>query len=206
MGKITIEEDQGRRQEQKRRVMAWHQKGNSKTNLKPVLLPWFPTSEERSLILHYCANAADLMMAIPSGLNPILAINLPLALHSPRGSSPACDALRVALLGIGAIHQAFLLARSGISTSQTATMFQYAAGLRDTGKEMVRRAMISPGGAQSDATLGAVTSLALIDIFFGGSSWRENFEYARQMIASYVSPSPPCLACPTEKEKSSADG
>lgn len=50
-----------------------------------VLLPWFPTAEERSLILHYCANAADLMMAIPSGLNPMLAINLPLALDSPRG-------------------------------------------------------------------------------------------------------------------------
>ena len=52
-----------------------------------VLLPWFPTAEERSLILHYCANAADLMMAIPSGLNPMLAINLPLALDSPRGTS-----------------------------------------------------------------------------------------------------------------------
>jgi len=52
-----------------------------------VLLPWFPTQEERSLILHYCANAADLMMAIPSGLNPMLAINLPLALDSPRGES-----------------------------------------------------------------------------------------------------------------------
>lgn len=50
-----------------------------------VLLPWFPTQEERSLILHYCANAADLMMAIPSGINPMLAINLPLALDSPRG-------------------------------------------------------------------------------------------------------------------------
>jgi hypothetical protein len=56
--------------------------------LIPVLLPWFPTAEERSLILHYCANAADLMMAIPSGLNPMLAINLPLALDSPRGTSP----------------------------------------------------------------------------------------------------------------------
>ena len=57
----------------------------SATALTPVLLPWFPTQEERSLILHYCANAADLMMAIPSGLNPMLAINLPLALDSPRG-------------------------------------------------------------------------------------------------------------------------
>lgn len=161
-----------------------------------VLLPWFPTAEERSLILHYCANAADLMMAIPSGLNPMLAINLPLALDSPRGEQVICpstelilgtnvsaDALRVALLGIGAIHQAFLLARSGVSTAQTAAMFQYASNLRDSGKEMVRRAALAPEGASSDAALGAGTALATIDIFFGGGGWQDNFRLAKDMVA-----------------------
>ncbi|WVQ78018.1 hypothetical protein IAT38_000099 [Cryptococcus sp. DSM 104549] len=143
------------------------------------LLPWFPTAEERSLILHYCANAASLMMAIPSGLNPMLAINLPLALDSPRGMNPSADALRVALLGIGAIHQAFLLARSGVSSTQTSAMFQYASTLRDTGKEMVRRA--AQTGA-TDAALGAGTALATIDIFFGGAGWMENFSLAKEMV------------------------
>ncbi|WWD15837.1 hypothetical protein CI109_100261 [Kwoniella shandongensis] len=147
------------------------------------LLPWFPTVEERSLILHYCANAASLMMAIPSGLNPMLAINLPLALDSPRGMNPSADALRVALLGIGAIHQAFLLARSGVATSQTAAMFQYASTLRDTGKEMVRRAVAAGPGVFSDAALGAGTALATIDIFFGGAGWKENFKLAKDMVA-----------------------
>ncbi|WWD01492.1 hypothetical protein V866_008436 [Kwoniella sp. B9012] len=147
------------------------------------LLPWFPTAEERSLILHYCANAASLMMAIPSGLNPMLAINLPLALDSPRGLNPSADALRVALLGIGAIHQAFLLARSGVATSQTAAMFQYASTLRDTGKEMVRRAVRNGDGAMSDAALGASTALGTIDIFFGGSGWMDNFNLAKEMVA-----------------------
>nr|XP_019042792.1 hypothetical protein I302_08499 [Kwoniella bestiolae CBS 10118]OCF21722.1 hypothetical protein I302_08499 [Kwoniella bestiolae CBS 10118] len=147
------------------------------------LLPWFPTAEERSLILHYCANAASLMMAIPSGLNPMLAINLPLALDSPRGLNPSADALRVALLGIGAIHQAFLLARSGVATSQTAAMFQYASTLRDTGKEMVRRAVRNGDGATSDAALGASTALGTIDIFFGGSGWMDNFNLAKEMVA-----------------------
>ena len=140
------------------------------------------------------------MMAIPSGLNPMLAINLPLALDSPRGKStsqagdkmsetdrlgvnPSADALRVALLGIGAVHQAFLLARSGVSTAQTATMFQYASNLRDSGKEMVRRAAADGTGAGSDAALGASTALATIDIFFGGSGWGDNFKLAKEMIA-----------------------
>jgi hypothetical protein len=96
--------------------------------------------------------------------------------------NPSADALRVALLGIGAIHQAFLLARSGVSTAQTASMFHYASNLRDTGKEMVRRAIMEPSGARSDAALGAGTALATIDIFFGGSEWGDNFARALQMI------------------------
>ncbi|ORY33748.1 fungal-specific transcription factor domain-domain-containing protein, partial [Naematelia encephala] len=165
-------------------IARWGAMGSGPMLATPnFLLPWFPTAEERSLILHYCANAADLMMAIPSGLNPMLAINLPLALDSPRGMNPSADALRVTLLGIGAVHQAFLLARSGMSTPQTAAMFQYASNLRDTAKEMVRRAVLEGGGAKSDAALGAGTALATIDIFFGGGGWLENFSLAKDMVA-----------------------
>lgn len=90
----------------------------------------------------------------------------------------------MALLGIGAIHQAFLLARSGVNSSQTAAMFQHASSLRDTGKEMVRRAASREGGgAASDAALGAGTALATIDIFFGGANWQENFKLAKDMVA-----------------------
>lgn len=126
------------------------------------------------------------MMAIPSGLNPMLAINLPLALDSPRGTNSASDALRVALLGIAAVHQAFLLARSGVSPSQTAGIFQYAAGLRNTGKALVRVAAADPVASRSDAALGAATSLALIDMLFGGGDWQDNFNLARAMIIALV--------------------
>lgn len=95
----------------------------------------------------------------------------------------SADALRIALLGIGAIHQAFLLARSGVSTQQTAAMFQYASNLRDTGKEMVRWAAADKTGSKSDAALGAGTALATIDIFFGGSGWQDNFKLAKEMVA-----------------------
>lgn len=99
------------------------------------------------------------------------------------GANPAADALRVALLGIGAIHQAFLLARSGVSTTQTTAMFQYASNLRDMGKELVRRAVAEPSGARSDAALGAATALGTIDIFFGGEGWMDNFNVAKEMVA-----------------------
>ena len=148
------------------------------------LLPWFSTPAERSLILHYSANASTLMMAIPSGLNPMLSINIPLALAHPKGTNLGSDALRVALLGTGAIHQAFLLSRSGVSGHQVTAMFRLASQLRDEGKNLVRRAMsVGTGGAVSDAALGAATALASIDIFFGGKGWSDNFGLAKDMVA-----------------------
>lgn len=128
-------------------------------------------------------------MAIPQGLNPMLAINLPLALESPRGVNPAADALRVTLLGIGAVHQAFLLARSGGSTAQTTATFQYAANLRDMAKMMVRKATLEdPEAVRSDAALSAATSLATIDIFFGGDGWQDNFDVAKRIVAARGGP------------------
>lgn len=119
----------------------------------------------------------------------MLAINLPLALESPRGTNPAADALRVTLLGIGAVHQAFLLARSGVSSVKTTASFQYAANLRDMAKVMVRKAVMEdPAAAASDAALSAATSLATIDIFFGGEGWEDNFNIAKRMVGARGGP------------------
>lgn len=148
------------------------------------LAPWFPTQQEQSLILHYCANAADLMMAIPTAFNPMLAINLPLALNMPRGADFGTDALRISLLATGAVHQAFLLARSKANVEQTNAMFQYASNLRDASKSMVRQAT----GSASEAALSACTSLASFDILFGGSGWLENFKLAKALVASHGGP------------------
>lgn len=148
------------------------------------LAPWFPTQQEQSLILHYCANAADLMMAIPTAFNPMMAINLPLALNMPRGADAATDALRISLLATGAVHQAFLLARSNANATQTNAMFQYAANLRDAAKSMVR----SAPGTTSEAALSACTSLASLDILFGGTGWQENFELAKMIVAGRGGP------------------
>lgn len=98
------------------------------------------------------------------------------------GMNPAADSLRIALLGIGAIHQAFLLTRSGVSNHQTSSMFRYASNLRDIGKDMVRKAALEGSGAASDAALGAGTSLALSDILFGGAGWQDNFSLMKELV------------------------
>ncbi|CAK9785448.1 unnamed protein product [Cutaneotrichosporon oleaginosum] len=156
-------------------------------------LPYFPTAHEQNLILHYCAHAAALTIAIPLGPNPMLAVSLPLALASPRGTNAACDALRAALLGVGAAHQAFLQARGGHPSTAT-TGLAAALSLREEGKELVRAAVAR--GDNSDAALAAATSLATIDIFLGGSGWEENFAVAKSIVSARGGPSA-LLAGPT---------
>jgi hypothetical protein len=133
-------------------------------------------------------------MAIPRGLNPLLAINLPLALSWPRGTNAAADALRVALLGIGAVHQAFLLARAGAHSSARHEAFEFAARLRTAAKRMVAAAVTvvtsnpTPTGTDADAALSAAASLATIDILFGGSGWHDNFAIALRLVQSRGGP------------------
>ncbi|BEJ11053.1 hypothetical protein CspHIS471_0104750 [Cutaneotrichosporon sp. HIS471] len=136
-------------------------------------------------VLHTQAQAqvgrenADLTIAMPHGPNPILAVSPPLVLASLRRTSVACDALRLALLGADAAHQAFLQARGGQPTSETAGLAA-ASSLREEGKDMVGVA-VSRGDA-SDATIAAATSPSTIDIFLGGAGWEPNFALAKRIV------------------------
>lgn len=104
-------------------------------------------------------------MAIPGDLNPILAINLPLSLSAPRGGNAAVDALRMSLLGVGAIHQAFLFAKKGQSeSSQTASMMYRARTLRVAAKNMLTSASHDLHFAYHDAAIAAGATNALIDV------------------------------------------
>ncbi|QRW25055.1 Fungal specific transcription factor domain [Rhizoctonia solani] len=117
-------------------------------------------------------------MAVPSQVNPILAVNLPLVLATPpplhgmsvlepnAGGSPATEALRLSLLGVGAIHQAYLLARSGTDM-----------------RRMLALACQTIEGTRSDAALGASVTIALIDIFAGGHSWQSNMNLAKTLVS-----------------------
>ena len=53
-------------------------------------------------------------MAYPSE-NPVLAANFQFLFDGVRGADSAVESLRAALLGVAAVHQSFLLSRSGVS-------------------------------------------------------------------------------------------
>lgn len=107
------------------------------------------------------------MMAIPSGLNPILATNLPLSLSAPRGANVAVDALRLSLLGVGAIHQAFLFAKKAKGHNdfdQTSSMLERARTLRQAAKVMLVAASQDSATSDHDAAIAAGATNALIDV------------------------------------------
>lgn len=125
-------------------------------------------------------------MAVPSQVNPILAVNLPLVLSTPpplpgrspldpnAGGSPATEALRLSLLGVGAIHQAYLLVRSNGNGPETALaktnnggadeLMNLAISYRLQATKCLALACQTIEGTRSDASLGASVTIALIDV------------------------------------------
>ncbi|KAG8721759.1 hypothetical protein FRC09_007418 [Ceratobasidium sp. 395] len=145
-------------------------------------------------------------MAVPSQVNPILAVNLPLVLSTPpplpgrsildpsAGGSPATEALRLSLLGVGAIHQAYLLVRSTGSGPEAALVKMSNGGAADDlmnlaisyrlqATKCLALACQSFEGTGSDAALGASVTIALIDIFAGGYSWQSNMTLAKTLVS-----------------------
>lgn len=102
-------------------------------------------------------------MAVPSE-NPIVAANLPLVLGRPRGSDPSTEALRMALLGVAAIHQSYLLARCSSTSDGAQAMQQIAHQYRTNSKLHLAKACSTVVGTQSDASLAASLTIALIDV------------------------------------------
>ncbi|KDQ21416.1 hypothetical protein BOTBODRAFT_25855 [Botryobasidium botryosum FD-172 SS1] len=159
-----------------------------------VLEPYFPTVGERNLIRHYCSNSTHLVMAVPassSSLNPVLAITIPIVLSLPSNFSPAVEALRVSLLGVGAVHLAFLHARpSSDSLSQsvsshpqrTTELMSLAMSYRQRATLYLNEALQNPLDGFQDAALGASVIIALIDIFSGGFGYIENLELAKAVV------------------------
>ena len=58
-------------------------------------------------------------MALPPHPNPVLAVTLPIVLSQPPGSHAPTEALRLALLGVGAVHQAYLMLRARVQGNLT---------------------------------------------------------------------------------------
>ncbi|KAJ9119539.1 hypothetical protein QFC22_003248 [Naganishia vaughanmartiniae] len=84
-------------------------------------------------------------------------------LSAPRGENLAVDALRLGLLGVGAIHQAFLFAKNQNGLSQTSSLLGRARTLREAAGDMLLAASRDPETAKHDAAIAAGATNALID-------------------------------------------
>jgi hypothetical protein len=154
--------------------------------------PFFKTVAERNLIRHYCNSATSLIMAVPScpSLNPVLATTLPLVLSLPPNVSPDVEALRLSLLGVSAVHQAFLHSRSAssyplsvpISLQKADEMMRLAQTLRQSANRYLNQSCQTLSGTRSDAALGASITIALIDIFAGGHGYAPNLTLAKALV------------------------
>ncbi|KAL6310354.1 fungal-specific transcription factor domain-containing protein [Sparassis latifolia] len=143
--------------------------------------PFFPTVQERNLIHHYCDNAKSIIMALPSE-NPILAANLQFVLSRPRGSDSAVESLRMALLGVAAVHQSFLLSQNGACHGGADQVMRLANSFRNQSKQLLVQACTTSEGVRNDAALGAAVALALVDIFSGGQNWFKTLRLAKMLI------------------------
>ncbi len=77
----------------------------------------------------------------------------------------AVEALRLSVLGVAAIHQCYLLARSGQENRFKAMeMWNYASGMRVLAAQHLEYGVSAMDGRMSDAALGACCTIALIDV------------------------------------------
>ncbi|RSH82661.1 uncharacterized protein EHS24_007655 [Apiotrichum porosum] len=71
------------------------------------LQPYFPSVDERLVIRHYLSRTVHIILAFEAPhnpWNPWLTVHAPLAFTHLPGVSPAADALRTAMLAVGAVH------------------------------------------------------------------------------------------------------
>lgn len=127
-------------------------------------------------------------MALPPTPNPILAVTLPLVLDKPPGTHAPTEALRLALLGVGAVHMAYLSSRRRVCVgvgavgasdvvspmgvgpdvaggeSDAARMMGLSSMLRLGATRCLAVACRNPEETRSDAALGATMAVTLIDV------------------------------------------
>lgn len=139
-------------------------------------------------------------MALPPTPNPILAVTLPIVLDKPPGTHAPTEALRLALLGVGAVHMAYLSSRRrvcvgvgavgpaddgmvpvvspmGVSSdlvggeTDAARLMGLSSMLRLGATRCLAVACRNPEETRSDAALGATMAVTLIDVGFSRSRY-----------------------------------
>ena len=102
-------------------------------------------------------------MAWPSE-NPVLAANFQFLFDGVRGADSAVESLRSALLGVAAVHQSFLLSRSGVSQQAADEAMRVADSFRAKSRHLLASSCATREGCNNDAALASAVAIALIDV------------------------------------------
>lgn len=92
-------------------------------------------------------------MAMPPHPNPILAVTLPIVLDRPPEMHAPTEALRLALLGVGAVHQAYLQLQNRSSSRGLAQPYN-ALGMMGMGDALPPLSPLGSGTGASSLVLG----------------------------------------------------
>lgn len=121
-------------------------------------------------------------MALPPHPNPVLAVTLPIVLSQPPGTHAPTEAFRLALLGVGAVHQAYLMLRARVQGTLTgpawSNSFNATAAAAAAGMDIAFDVDDLSGALGGQAALGASTTNAMEVMLANGGA-----EDARGLLA-----------------------
>ncbi|KAL7420565.1 hypothetical protein Q5752_004516 [Cryptotrichosporon argae] len=145
--------------------------------MDPTFLhPYFPTLDEKLVMRHYLSRTVHIIQALETNhrpWNPWVSVHAPLAFTHLPGVSPAADALRAAILAVGAVHLRYLN-----DPMDQAGAWRITRVARPKVLDLVRRALEGPDGEpksigkeEVELVLAALLSCTIASSLAADDSW-----------------------------------
>ncbi|WVQ99110.1 hypothetical protein IAU59_006242 [Kwoniella sp. CBS 9459] len=154
-----------------------------------VLSNAFPSPTARTLFHHYCNTASRILVTMGNiGPNPLLALCTPLKLLDT--NSAASAAIRMSMLSVGIAHFAHET-KDTVGPARLGPDWEnQRQKLKEMGKKFKKAALsnvtlAARGEAspdQIDSILAACTLLCIRDVISADPSWRDNLEFALNLV------------------------
>ncbi|KII85158.1 hypothetical protein PLICRDRAFT_45304 [Plicaturopsis crispa FD-325 SS-3] len=145
----------------------------------------YPDPQERRLIVHFVREAPSILTGIPIHPQNVLFLDLSRVM-SDRGFGLSADALRLSLLSIGALHQAWLEnSNDEASTDLCLTSRSVANHLQLAADSCLKAAVLlslTSTSESDDTLLMATTMLYLFQVLSASQRKREHMETARNLV------------------------
>ncbi|TXT16085.1 hypothetical protein VHUM_00588 [Vanrija humicola] len=152
------------------------------------LQPYFSSVDERLVMRHYLSRTVHIILAFEAPhtpWNPWLTVHAPLAFTQLPGVSPAADALRMAILAVGAVHLRYV---SNPEDQEGA--WRITRATRPRILELVRCALEAPDGTpksidktEMELVLAALLSCTIASSLAADDAWHSLLTTVLSLIA-----------------------